>query len=494
MPNRLETETLLCALSQMGSYGHAEGQDKETFPRTFYPVSEHMRAFDPSVVLVIGPRGAGKSELFRAVMEMGLLPPISKCLPEIRLASAVLERTEWVVGYPVKTNFPDVLSLTQFLADSRDNPNAAIQLWFAYLIRILWDHLAAEDQEALAPIMQPMGGDATAVYNAFLAAGSLPGLAIDRLDDRLRRDDQYFFVGYDELDTLTAKNWETMGSGIRGLVAFWASYARRWERIRAKIFLRTDLFQRHATVSVADFAKLAANRVELAWSDRNLYAMLLKRIINTSNDLFEYVKLCQKCKLNLQVDSDLGYIPKLVHSEDARPFIEHLIGTYMGANFKKGLAYTWLLNHIRDGRERVLPRPLVRIIEIAAELQSNSSSTPSWPRLLEPKSLRQALDSVSKQHVEYCYDEWPWLRGLATRLRGEHVPWDRRLLERLLQRNWKGSWDEGQSRPPVDSASELVDYLVEIGVFRTRFDGRVDVPDLFLAGLGLKRKGGVRKN
>jgi hypothetical protein len=35
--------------------------------------------------------------------------------------------------------------------------------------------------------------------------------------------------------------------------------------------------------------------------------------------------------------------------------------------------------------------------------------------------------------------------------------------------------------------------LLEIGVLGSRPNNRIDVPDLFLTGLGLTRKGGVRK-
>ena len=50
-----------------------------------------------------------------------------------------------------------------------------------------------------------------------------------------------------------------------------------------------------------------------------------------------------------------------------------------------------------------------------------------------------------------------------------------------------------QKALPANNAHEMIDYLVEVGIFRERTRERIDVPDLFLSGLGLKRKGGVRK-
>jgi len=45
----------------------------------------------------------------------------------------------------------------------------------------------------------------------------------------------------------------------------------------------------------------------------------------------------------------------------------------------------------------------------------------------------------------------------------------------------------------MENIHEFVDYLIEIGIVRSRSNDRIDVPDLYLRGLGLKRKGGVRK-
>ena len=63
-------------------------------------------------------------------------------------------------------------------------------------------------------------------------------------------------------------------------MAFWSDYSRRWDSggySDAKIFLRSDLFRRHAGMGTADFAKLAANRADLTWSDGALLGMLAKR-------------------------------------------------------------------------------------------------------------------------------------------------------------------------------------------------------------------------
>ena len=334
------------------------------------------------------------------------------------------------------------------------------------------------------------GGNVAENYQAFRQAATEPLLALDRLDKRLEQEDRFVFVTYDELDTLGAGDWELMEASIRGLVAFWAAYARRWRRVRAKIFLRTDLYDRHATVGGADLAKLAAGRVELAWNDRDLYALLLKRMANVGTELPAYVRPLGT-KIEWRKDPSLGLIPMLQSGQAARPIVERMVGPYMGANRKKGLVYRWLLDHVRDGRGRALPRPFVRLVEEAARQELQRSDSLREPRLFDPVSLRRALDRVSGEYVAQARDEWPWLDAVKECLKGQLVPWEReRDVVKLLQ--GLVSDKDAARRPPFEERN-LLDYLIEVGILRRRPDDRFDAPDLFLSGLGLKRKGGVRR-
>ena len=105
-------------------------------------------------------------------------------------------------------------------------------------------------------------------------------------------------------------------TAVRGLVALWSANTRRWRRLRGKIFLRSDLYEQSATAGGADFAKLAANRAEISWSDRNLLAMLVRRLANSGDALRNY---CEKSRIDLEDGGDLGWLPNLRKSDDARP-------------------------------------------------------------------------------------------------------------------------------------------------------------------------------
>ncbi|WP_394824167.1 hypothetical protein [Pendulispora albinea] len=454
----------------------------------FYPIAEHLRAIEPDVVLIVGDRGAGKTKLKTAVTDNSLRDALVKYTPGLRAPDG---NVSWYDAWPLRRKGPDSGAWTSF-ASAHKHDREVIDLWAAYLVRVLEERLDGEGRAAMEPLIRVQGGDAEACFNAYSAVKLSAMLALDRLDEHLEKRGEWVFLAYDELDTIVFADWEALGSAVRSLVSFWASYARRWSRIRPKIFMRTDFYAHNREIAGADIAKLSANRVELAWNDKNLYGALLKHIANKSEELLDYVR-----KVVSVIDfHQLGHIPKLARATDALPFVTRLVGDYMGANSKKGAAFTWILDHLRDGNGRVSPRRLVWLLEFAAA-QERKDPKAVGNHLLHPVSLRNALDDVSVQHVDNANSsELRWLRGLEARLKVDReVPWTRKELERLLAIDFEKSWSTNDEvRPPGQDIREVFENLIELGVIRVRSADSFDVPDLYLAGLKLRRKGGVRKH
>jgi hypothetical protein len=483
-----QRQQILQSLRNIGSAGRAEGESQERLATGFFPVAEHLRLLDPEVVLVVGPRGSGKTEIARVLTDAKLFEAVSRYAPSIRLP---VGKSTWIKAYPADREGFEAVGLRSFMESDGQATETLRGLWLAYLVRTLSTTFSADERAGLEPLFEPPSAAVTDIARAAVGLRTQPIVALDRLDARLEQENRFVFVTYDELDTLGAGEWRLVEAGVRGLVAFWAAYTRRWRRIRAKLFLRTDLYERHAKAGGADLAKLAASRVDLAWNDRDLYGLLLKRLANVDETVNEYVQSV-RTGIKWEHDKALGRIPLLRRWQDARPIVERMVGQYMGANQKKGLVYRWMLDHVRDGLGRAFPRPFVRLIEEGAGQELVYLGAIRPPRIMEPVSLRRALDRVSGDHVAQSLDEWPWLETVKRKLASNPlVPWDR-------EKNVIGLLDDidvgvvGKVAPPFQGR-ELLDYLLELGILRHRPDGRVDAPDLFLAGLGLRRKGGVKK-
>jgi hypothetical protein len=485
--SRQEQQTHVTSLTDLG-YGQSDWEPVELRRKRFYPVLQHLRALVPEVSLVVGDRGAGKSAIFRALAEDSLLNDLEASFGD---SLRIPRKVEWISAYPCGTNFPDQRGQKTAFKDIRDG----IEVWNAYLFRSLQKYL--KDTDKFEYFSSKHAAEPSQVLSAFSQLGNQPTVCLDQLDQRLVDEDRWLYIGYDELDGLGGFDWSTMAKAVESLIGFWASYSRRWRRIRPKIFVRSDLFRRHANIGGADIAKLAASRVEILWSNTDLLAMLICRIANTNPTLYDF---CESSGIKFDTwgaDND-KVKPHVDESKDAIPLINKLVGQYMGESAKKGVSYRWILDHVGDAHKRVSPRNLVRLIECAAEMEINARREVTNNIVLAPSSLRRGLEKVSTDFVKQAESsEWPWFNGIKNRTKKNSlVPWSRKEIEKLLANDWVGIWGSASAkkiRPPTANNRELVDYLIELGIFRQRPNDRIDVPDIYLFGLNLSRKGGVKR-
>jgi hypothetical protein len=471
-----------------GLYGREE-TDSEKTGHYLYPVAEHLRALEPDVVLIVGDRGSGKSALKNVLVDPRLRNAVIARVPRIRIPPG---EAEWREAWPLRSEGPDFLGWKNFAETA--TPTTMINAWLAYLVRCLAPKLPGSAE--IQSIAQSNALDVGAIVQRFTINHLACISALDDLDTQLQVQDRWIFVSYDELDTVVVEDWAALGKVVRGVVSMWAAYARRWRRIRPKIFLRTDFYRHNREIAGADVVKLAANRVDLTWSNKNLYGVLIKRVLNTHPSLFEHFK--NTVKREGKIDDPLGMIPVLPTAEDARAFVTRLAGEYMGANSSKGSTFNWLLDHLRDGTGRMSPRVLVWLVEESAKSELDDTRARGG-QLIHHVAIRRALDRVSSLVVQTAASggELPWMIGLAERLQVvRKVPWSRKQLDSLLRARFTESWGaQGyQVRPPGATPDELRESLVELGILRRRGDDSFDVPDLYQHGLGLVRHGGVARD
>lgn len=482
---------LLEELRDLCRQGQAESEpeDEDSFLRNFLPIRSHYRILEPDTLIVIGDKGSGKTQVFRALTYEKGRQVLTDLAKQHRRVVADLEHTTWLVGFATAgTDFPPGGAIRNFARERQ--PSDLQTLWLALLIRVL---LSSGQLPQTDMSVEPWSQLLSRVWDLealFSHADRTQGLifsALDDLDRTLNQNGRYVFLTYDGLDRVSPGDWDALKIVLQGLVQFWAAYGGRWKRLRPKLFLRRDLYQRTALFG-PDIAKIAAHRVEIVWDVREFYGVLFKRILNSRGSLPDFLG-DKKPKFREEVP--LGHMPDVASEREYEPAIERLFGAYMGPDPRKGRTLNWIPNHLKDGHGGIYPRPLLRLVEEAVEIEERNPRAMATGILIHHTALRGALDRVSEFRVdELTTEEFPWL-GRIQRAFAERrflVPAERRDMMSVLNIKWPSD-----NRPPSTDPKDLLDYLVELGIAQYRTDGRIDVGDLYLRGLHLSRKGGVAR-
>jgi hypothetical protein len=166
-----------------------------------------------------------------------------------------------------------------------------------------------------------------------------------------------------------------------------------------------------------------------------------------------------------------------------------MIGKYMGSGAKKGITYRWIPNHLQDAGGRIAPRSFLKLFVLAAEVRLEQSEFfEESINLLQPSDLQGALMNTSEERIRELKDEYPWLESLKNSLRGLEAPIQKDIFLDALQTSGLTS-----QQLPSTSSEGLLQYLLQLGIIESRSDGRINMPEIYLHGFGVKRKGGVKR-
>ena len=130
----------------------------------------------------------------------------------------------------------------------------------------------------------------------------------------------------------------------------------------------------------------------------------------------------------------------------------------MGASPKKGDSYSWVPNHLQDANGDLAPRSFLKCYACAAKvmLQTENPKTQSLTALLTASSIQGAVQEVSADRVAELKEDFPWLENLKAVLEGETL-------------------------------------LMSLGIIQRNTDERINMPEIYLHGFGLRRKDGLRR-
>jgi hypothetical protein len=470
-----------------------ESDNEDKFLKNFLPIADYRLVLEPNTLLILGGRGVGKTELFRLLA----IPLGRESLVEsLRVRSLpTLSKTTWIAGFSKdKKRFPAPESV-EMQMDMATNIE-----WRSFWIGLILGRLLQQkDFKFKDFLIEQIETEIVSILREDLSRVSIwqpivnqnlekLNSVLDKLDQELIKTDDWLFVTYDELDRLVV-SYTALASPIRELLALWLDRWRRWDRIRPKIFLRTDLF-REDFLNFPDASKLQAHQIRLEWKTSWLYQLLVKRLANSGSEMTEYLQNIPE--LIIENKTGLGWTATS-NEKLFEELIEKMIGKYMGANPKKGITYRWIPNHLQDAGGRIAPRSFLKLFVLAAErrIQQHSPVEQNMV-LLQPSDLQGALMDTSKARIiELTQEEYPWLESLKTSLGGLEVPVQKdRFLEAVQSTKWS---EETGKKPPVTNSEEILQYLLQLGIVENRYDGRINIPEIYLYGFKVKRKGGLKR-
>ncbi len=491
-PRREERQRILYGLTAIGELGaKAESIKPDLLLRRTLPIRAHVRALEPDVLLVIGGRGAGKSHLFRVIN----LPDGPRALGYHASPSGAI----WLPGFTTRPTISPTPPLPgetvlQRFAEGRSRTDL-MDFWRGLLLGVVLGSGDLRDGDLVRHVRdgipQPLVDalrDPSAIsdwYESLTSSLERVERALDRLDQELERRQQHLIATYDDLDVM-AVEWNEKRALIQALLQFWLGGWRRWRRLRPNFFLRRDLIAPDF-LAFPDASKFDAHKMELRWTPTQLYQLVFKLWANEGDDCRGFVG---KLGLCLTQDNLLGWTyTGSDPTEDAlRICVEKIVGPFMGGGPKKGRTFAWIPNHLQDAIGEIVPRSMINLFSLAAqdELEHSRASE----TLLSPLSFQVALEETSRRRILELQEEYPWLEAVRPVLTGRHVPIPRDDLAILLgEIEWSGV-----ERPPISrEPNALIDSMLQIGILRLTLDKRIHVPDIYLYGFGLKRKGGIRR-
>ncbi len=454
---------------------HADSLE-EIKPQFVYIPAGHAKALRLESTLIVGGRGVGKTFWTKALSSKTLRTLLAQPVPE-------LEKTNIYIGNSSEANpdsYPDKDTLTTLL-DSFD----AYDIWRTVMIR----HL-----DSVAEARRTPEGFSASVAWIREHPEEVAKIA-KNVETLLKEEGRYILLLFDALDR-TSDDWKRMDEIVLGLLKA-TQWLKTYFRMNAKIFLRKDQYDR-LQGNFPDASKLLATRVELQWSANDLHGLLWQQLCNAPEKYGEALREFYRDVVGStpRKQENIYTIEDRVKRETniQRALFERLAGQWMGNGPKKGVPYTWLVNHLGDAYQQASPRSFVAAIRTAADDSQNL--TTDYKYALHFESIKKGVQQASETRVNEVAEDFPWVRKVMQPLEGLTVPNDYVRIEE----RWKSEFPD-----PIQISTNLLppphlekgwsgirDDLERLGIFEIMNNGRINLPDIYRVGFKLGRKGGVK--
>ncbi|WP_200379521.1 P-loop NTPase family protein [Rubrivivax gelatinosus] len=441
----------------------------------FLPVG-HRGVLDMRRQLVVGERGMGKSFWTHALSNEDVRDKLAAYyrFPE-------LKSTEVIIGFNGSDRRQRLAPTVDDLAEIRQLPNFKPDLvWKALLLRMAEDKLGKKFDTMADTItlldQQP----------------SRYSEALSQLDDHLTVNRRNLLIVFDALDRL-AMDWSTIRELTRALLRL-AIGLQSFRSIRAKIFMRVDMFSDREIFRFQDSSKIKNDHVSLMWQAEELYGLVLFEILRDHDGEAALKRLAAQTETlpALPINGE----DSRLHVNEQRRLVHALAGEFMGSNKKRGLVYTWVPLHLSDAANTCSPRTFLTAWNVAAERVPAPTD-----HAIDHLGLLDGVRSASRSRLNELYEDYEWIRPSLEALQRQFVPMSRDQLfqlwndHRVMQAIAASTHGEVSKTPAglTDSPEfeALLQAMKAVAVMDERSNGKINVPDIYRVEAGILRKGGV---
>lgn len=446
--------------------------------QNFYPRKDYKYIFDQNKFLILGDKGIGKTALYSVLSHPNYAKNLAKYCG---ISKEAIEMDYWISAYDRSRESPSRQNLIglQYFTISQIQNYWLILLLRSYLKSNLQDQISVKiDIDIVNCKLSELKK-----YAQDASIGEKIEEYLEEINNEAILSHRILYFVYDYLDLNLPKESNFRGKSIGALLSLWYDYTSRFSNIKAKIFLRNDIFNVEVETET-DKVKIRNHSVSINWTYDQLLNIVWKRILSYKSEnqaideLFDNFKHC----INEKHEEELGLIPELGQEEN-RQLLDLLFGKYIGSN-NKTFPYNWIIYHVSDAAKKMFPRSVLTLFATTGRNQENDQKESKTP--FRPYNMEIAMDQVSNNRVDDLKEEYPDLRIIFEKLHTEieQLPIQEEELIISLKKIVK-------DLDPL----EIIKKLSEIGVLypykynSKKYGKRYHMPDLYLFGMNIKRRG-----
>ncbi|MCU0653871.1 MAG: hypothetical protein MUF64_00800 [Polyangiaceae bacterium] len=426
--------------------------------RYVYLPPDIQKALDPSRPLVTGDRGTGKTFLWSYLTTPGGVALLNKAFAHKNHSTRV------AFGATSEANF------------ERPGQDTVQFLFQNAPARVVWKTFFL-----VAALDQPIPGASWSERVRWVQENvEASDLRLVEQDKKLLASGERRLILFDAVDR-DPLGWSELVDWHGALLKMLLD-VQHFRALKIKAFVRRDIMAAPEVSAFPDASKLRANEVELRWRQNDLFA-LLWRYLSRSIPFRQAVSTEWQEPMNIPL--------ALRENEAIQKRIWHQIaGPSMGGP-RRGDTYRWLFNHLADANQQVSPRSFLIAVRTAAE-----QTLPTAPTAIHFSAIQEGVKKAARARAQEIAEDFPWMHLALGALQKALVPCARtKIIEAWEGANLEARMDEQkgrQRRSHGRGLDALVDELTSLHIFHQLHDGRINVPDVFRLGFGMRRMGGVR--